>query len=590
MWVSVYGEGRYSIEKRIKEPEEEKSYSSHHAYIEEECTGRYRVRDERGRVVCGSLSFNLLLKWIEDGELPSLLESCAILLNIGNHLKSYVFKEETVILCARAFVIFTQGLKSIIEYQRITGIEKKEEKLIISVGKETKEIGWNENLEKEIFSLSLHPLDEDAGEKELVLQCISERLCEIVPIYHQRILTLIVAEEEALLFTEDFLVIKKKSSYLGIPMDMIRKIEVVKGWSTIMKVKDANQREFQFILSKDEKVSEIAERVGRKEKEFKAAYINGLLDMIEIGNITTEDQEEDKTEPISFNGSSEYKTYIGYEADNEKVWKIERKRRPWLWMEKFSLCGMAIHSNLYSSSLAQAHIHSRNSIEQIEKDVLRSSYEEISFSEGLKKVLLGFSSANQDEYLQSHSLVAAVLFRVLGESNCFFALYHIFSRILPGYSGPEIHGMRRDVCVLLKLVEEKFPGLYVNLMEKSIEIDILVTPWIIGIFTTVFSRKHIERVFDQIAIGGAPFIFKLCLALLERMYKRLSWSEKNSSILKASKEYLFSENSSVPSIDDEEFSILIALAIQNKFVTHERIHYERQKYEIQKRAQSPPTQ
>ncbi|KAI5188585.1 hypothetical protein NECID01_0198 [Nematocida sp. AWRm77] len=652
MWLGIYSEGEYLIEKRLQEEEKgqrDVHYATALERVVDGSVGEYRVRHARSMaVLCISRSFNALLEWLGEG-LPSLMESVSYGLGVGEYIKSYVSKEAVVVLGSTGLGVFRACTEKCTEkcievpYAEIRKIEAAPGSIKISVKNDTGDtnndtvdttstvsdttstvsdttgtgdttgnttstvsgivfhaeyetvdvavkLGVEEMLLKEICTLALKGVSGEHLEKQLLFRCISERIWNIVPVYNQNIQSAFIGETETVSFTEDFMLIRENESYLCVPLDMLRKVEITKGWRTKLWIKDANQAVFEYELYVDPEqdiAEELIARIGREEKQFKEAYISVLLDMIGRG---AEDIEPDllkKNTPrhkSSLNASSEYKIYI-YTPEKENILlQIDAKERPYFWMQYFTVCGMCTSSGLYRKCLSMCSKTGSPAQEQIDKDVSRAGYEECSGEEedGLKRVLCAFSVSGHGEYLQSHALIGRVLYRVLGEHGAFLGLCHIFTRILPQYTGPSIYGMQRDVCVLLIFVRERFPGLYENLSGKQIELEMLVTPWVVGLFTTVFSQAHIEQVFDHIARYGAVFVFRLSLALLERMYVQLSRSQGTGSILKAAKEYLF-KNGSVPVLSDTELSALLSAAVLNTEVTHDRIYTERQLYELSNR-------
>lgn len=599
MWVAVYSEGAYLVEKRLEEEGESqeaaagKKYASVLERLVDSELGRYRVSDRDTLAVLGvSGSFSDILGWIANG-MPKLPETICQLLDVGAYVKSQVSRDSVVILGTAGLGVLTMTERLEMRYAEIRRVVQQKHRLVVGDAQgRAAEFEAFAMAQNELGTLILSGVAGEHLERQLVLRCISERIWNLAPVYGQQIQSVLVGEAETISFTEDFMVVREGGEYLFIPLDMLRKVEITKGWTTKLWIKDANQRVFEYLLfvgSDQELAEELVARIGREEKQFKEAYISVLLDMIERGAEDIEPEKaakESKKNKNLLNLSSEYKMYLWAAEKDQGVLAVAPKERPYLWMECFCLCGMATAAGGYEASLAVAAKTKVPAWEQIEKDVGRASYEPYPEAEAasLGKVLSAFSVSNNGEYLQSHSLIGRALFRVLGEHGAFLGLHHIFNRILPRYTGPEVYGLKRDVQVLLVLVQEHFPGLYENLSGKEIELEMLVAPWIAGLFTTVFAQGHLNRVFDHLARYGAAFVFKLALALLERMYPQLSRSQQSSSILKAAKEYLF-HDTAVPAIDEKEFAVLLARAMANTAVNPDRIHAERQQYEI---ANRPP--
>ncbi|KAI5190019.1 hypothetical protein NEMIN01_0804 [Nematocida minor] len=610
MWIEVYTEESYKIEKRIENAPEEKDstsanesenegcgeYYSPREYVINAMVGRYRLLDKiTGDVLCGSWSFNKLLQWIEEG-LPDLFESVAFGLNIGSYIKSYEGEHSVVILGSNGMGVFSSEDHRIIQYANIRKIEVGK-LMTIHMLPEVVENGAGMNspqcneyekesfeifqdLEKEIITLSVSPIEEGGSVRNLLFRRISERICATIPLYNQKINHVAVHETGTISLTDNFIIIKEDLRYLAMPLCMIRKVEVVREWKTVLKIRDANYRNFELILEDSGTgIDKVLANISKESPAFKSAYFSVLLDIVE--NMHFYSQHTQSASNWSMGSTSEYRMYLCMKLKDNLNLAIPKEERPFMWMGCFCLCGMVAQPDLYELSIEKSKKVFYQSYSQIDKDIERSIYGEIPEKTlaGFKRVMYAFAAANNDEYLQSHSMVAGVLFRVLGESGCFYGLIHIFTRTLPGYTGPDIYGMHRDIWVFIEFAKEKYPGLHENLTEKSIEMEILVTPWILGLFTTLFLQPQIESIFDYIAYYGASFVFKLSLALLERMYLGLSRSKATGSILKTSKNYFF-KNTSMPSIDSKEFGTLMSLAKSDKLVTSEIVLYKRQQYEL----------
>ncbi|KAI5184303.1 hypothetical protein NEHOM01_0048 [Nematocida homosporus] len=609
MWICIYAESGYRVEKRMTEEmdnevdDEGKSivYPNVEAYVADRCLGRYRLLSSSGQVVGGSPLFKRILEWIA-GEPPGLMQSAIEPLGIGAYIKEYR-SDRIIVLATEGFALYSNSEYWVSSYSAVIGINRKD--YLIELQLENGSVlalGVIDSLEKELMTLCLHKL-EDVNDpaKELAWQCIAEGLSERIPLYDQKPSCVFGvvnngsfgwvggllsgafggAPSEYLAITQDFLVFSRAGSYFAIPLDMVRRVEVAhEGFmarrsSTRLKIRDANQREFVAQLAGAVGLEEVRSKIGRPEKTFKAEYISVVLDMAAVQAQGGDDID------------IAYQMYIE-QNEQVEVLNINHKQRPFKWVSWFCICGMASHPRFYEQTLTRHNWVDTDTTEQIDKDLSRASYTPSTNEAGLRRALLGFALENNSEYLQTHSLIGEVLYRTLGEHGTFLGLHHIFKRIMPGYTGPNIYGLQRDVHVLLVFIKERFLGLYENLTGKSIELEILVTPWLVGLFTTVFGRSYIERVFDHIGCYGAVFVFRLSLGLLERMYRKLSWSDKNSSMLKAAKDYLF-KGGSVPSIDEKEFSILLETAVNTKFITPERVSHERNKYEISHRQQCTST-
>ncbi|OAG29475.1 hypothetical protein NEDG_00608 [Nematocida displodere] len=596
MWLEVCSEDGYLIEKRVDnvETEEESAaegvegpeYSTAALYMVNEQIGRFRLRKTgAGMVICGSDAFNELLQWMVE-DTPTLQESVCYRLGLGSYVKYYESVDCVVILGTLGMAVFGKNRCQKIPYMEIEDVYL-EKRLVIRQKSGVEEVDAFDRLGQEIVTLALQALEGPNLEESLLLQTITERVASVLPIYNQQIKMVFITEGGSLSVTEDFLIVKEDKEYLMIPLEMLRVVEIRKESKTLLMLVDSNRRAFEYTLLLGRHTDDLLKHMGRKREEFKVPYINTILDMIEAGieeSVNTTNALFSVYGNNDINSTSEYRIYVrGTEKDPSLI-TCTAKERPFIWLEYFCVSGMSMHHHHYIHSHRNIHTLEHSVSEQIEIDVGRSAYDTCTAleAEGLKRVLLAFAVTSGGDYLQSHALVGMAFFRVLGEFGSFVALHYIFGKILPRYSGSDIYGLKRDVHVLHVLMKEKFPGLCDNLSEKSIEIEILTAPWLLSLFTTVFARVHLEQVFDYIGVYGASFVFRVALALIERMYRGLSRSEKEGSLLKSSKNYLFS-GGSTPSMTTTEFQTVVQIAITGTVITPERIIIERNRYDLSHR-------
>ncbi|KAH9386935.1 uncharacterized protein NEMAJ01_1831 [Nematocida major] len=593
MWIRVYERKTHKIEKNVEGPADAEdrtkedtpnsfTYRSAREYISECAVGRYRLLDrESDSVLCGSWSFDRLLKWAEEG-LPGLFESVSLGLCVGVFVKAYESSENVVILGSTGLCVFTRSSQKVVPYKKIrkvvsTGKVEIHAENDSEQGAEVLEVSPFPELPEEVLTLSLQPVGEEDAPNELVLRRISERVCATVPLYGQGIKCVIMHESGSISVTEDFLIVRESPKYLLIPLCMLRKVELAgKG---ILTIRDANCREFVFRVGNSEGVHLLLNKLVQDDRSFKSAYFSVFLDMLRISHRMQYDLERGSNWALG--STSEYRIYVCIKTEETSP-SPSRNSRPFVWMGCFCLCGMASTPDLYENSLEKSKRVFYGGYEQAEKDAFRVCTGDSADVESMRRLLCAFTAFAGGEYLQSHGMIASVLYRVLGETGTFFGIVHIFSRILPGYTGPEIYGLGRDLSVFVGLAREKYPGLCKNLAEKSIDLEVLVSPWFLGLFSTLFQRRQIEVVFDHIAYFGVSFVFKLALSLLERMYRGLSRSQGTGSILKASAQYFF-ENKSTPRMEEKEFAALLRIARADTFASPESIHYRRQQYEISHR-------
>src|SRR5699024_10356734 len=117
-----------------------------------------------------------------------------------------------------------------------------------------------------------------------------------------------------------------------------------------------------------------------------------LLDMLKI----EEDANSKSILNQSINTISEYRIYICSQKEDRMYLSISDLDRPFLWMELFCLCGMIVHGGMYEKYCNEAGKRFSPFFEQIDKDIPRSSYEEVKCEDALRRVLKAFCLVNKE--------------------------------------------------------------------------------------------------------------------------------------------------------------------------------------------------
>ncbi|VDB90834.1 unnamed protein product [Peniophora sp. CBMAI 1063] len=160
---------------------------------------------------------------------------------------------------------------------------------------------------------------------------------------------------------------------------------------------------------------------------------------------------------------------------------------------------------------------------EIEKDVGRTMPLNLFFGgDGagvgkLRRVLVAYSRRNPGVgYCQGMNLLAATLLLVhAAEEDAFWAFTALLERVLPtGFFSPTLLPSRACPLVLLELVREHLPKLFVHLQELGIDLPAICFSWFLSLFTDCLPIETLFRAWDVLIVDGFDVLFRLALSIL----------------------------------------------------------------------------
>lgn len=112
------------------------------------------------------------------------------------------------------------------------------------------------------------------------------------------------------------------------------------------------------------------------------------------------------------------------------------------------------------------------------------------------------------------NIVTAVLLIFVPEEVAFWILHHFCHRSLPGYYSADMHGAVLDQTVFEVLVHRHLPKLADHLSAAGVQLSMATLPWFLTLFIGTFELPYALRILDCVFLEGAPFLFRLGLAIL----------------------------------------------------------------------------
>uniref|UniRef100_A0A915E0A3 Rab-GAP TBC domain-containing protein n=1 Tax=Ditylenchus dipsaci TaxID=166011 RepID=A0A915E0A3_9BILA len=140
----------------------------------------------------------------------------------------------------------------------------------------------------------------------------------------------------------------------------------------------------------------------------------------------------------------------------------------------------------------------------------------------LKNVLYAFRFHNKEvEYCQGLNRLAAIGLLYLQEADAFWFLVSCVEYLQPpDYYTPSLVGAVVDQKVLLDLVQEKIPNLWVHLRQVDVDLTLFTLSWFLTVFVDTLSHKIYINIFDVFLCEGNKVLFRFALALLKSVNQK----------------------------------------------------------------------
>ena len=134
----------------------------------------------------------------------------------------------------------------------------------------------------------------------------------------------------------------------------------------------------------------------------------------------------------------------------------------------------------------------------------------------LFRVLSCFSSYNQKiGYVQGMSFITAFFLSYVSEENAFWMLLNYMKNYgLQDLYYREFPGLKKNLFILLKLMQKLLPDIFDILSKNEIYPTIYASSWYLTCFTNILSFETVLRIFDCFFFEGIKVIHRISLGIL----------------------------------------------------------------------------
>lgn len=236
---------------------------------------------------------------------------------------------------------------------------------------------------------------------------------------------------------------------------------------------------------------------------------------------------------IQFLDSSDLKTLSSVSKLHLKLIRNSLKS-PNIWK---NLCFVSLtprsvywstYLQVFHPALRTKSLHYNDDVnEEIRKDVIRGLPDRL---EDVEEILRQLCSTNSEVgYCQGMQVVTHFLLTIFNDTDIVINTLNILME--PPYYMGEI--WKKGLCRLKLavyqleiLVEMKFPFLLEHLKNLELNIETLVTPWIVTLFTQMvyqkqMSRMALEHIWDMFIVLGWPVLIAACLGMFYLLLDRI---------------------------------------------------------------------
>lgn len=176
--------------------------------------------------------------------------------------------------------------------------------------------------------------------------------------------------------------------------------------------------------------------------------------------------------------------------------------------------------NLYNDLLNMQY--QSEIVEMIKIDIPRTFPENIFFEVHkveLFNILIAFAHHNSSVgYCQGLNYIAGLILIVTkDEVATFWLLKHLVENVALGYHTKTMQGLQRDIHVISELVRLREPLINEKVNELGMPWAVILTKWLICLFSEVLPVETVLRIWDVILAEGYKIIFRASLAIISTL-------------------------------------------------------------------------
>lgn len=158
-------------------------------------------------------------------------------------------------------------------------------------------------------------------------------------------------------------------------------------------------------------------------------------------------------------------------------------------------------------------------VEIIKIDIPRTFPENIYFEvhkNELFNVLVAFAHQNSSVgYCQGLNYIAGLLIiATKDEVASFWLLKHLVEKVASGYHTKTMSGLQRDIHVIESLIKIREPLINEKINELGIPWAVILTKWLICLFSEVLPVETVFRIWDVMFAEGYKIIFRAAMAIV----------------------------------------------------------------------------
>lgn len=166
--------------------------------------------------------------------------------------------------------------------------------------------------------------------------------------------------------------------------------------------------------------------------------------------------------------------------------------------------------------------HQEEIVEIVKIDVPRTFPENIYFEVHQNKlfnILVAYAHHNPAiGYCQGLNFIAGLILIVTkDEEDTFWLLKHLVENVASLYHTNSMYGLQRDIHVISELVRLREPLINEKVNELGIPWAVILTKWLICLFSEVLPVETVLRIWDVMFAEGYKIIFRVSLAVISTL-------------------------------------------------------------------------